>query len=61
MYKIKDIENTLRCYVSENPLTLDFIQESVKNQELRKKWLEQGKEDALLFIEQYSKTAPLLT
>ena len=59
--KIKDIENTLRCYVSEKPLTLDFIQESVKNQELRKKWLEQGKEDALLFIEQYSKTAPLLT
>lgn len=59
--KIEDIENTLRCYVSENPLTLDFIQKSVKNQELRKKWLEQGKEDALLFIEQYSKTVPLLT
>jgi len=49
--KLSDIKNTVRCYVKENPLTLDFIQASVKNQELRKKWIEIGKEDANSFIQ----------
>jgi predicted acylesterase/phospholipase RssA len=48
--KIENIENTVRCYVTDNPLTLDFIQESISNQELRRQWLKQGEEDALYFL-----------
>jgi predicted acylesterase/phospholipase RssA len=48
--KIEDIENTVRCYVSSNPLTLDFIQESISNQELRRKWMKEGEEDAIDFL-----------
>lgn len=48
--KIENIENTVRCYVTENPLTLDFIQESISNQELRREWVKQGEEDATVFL-----------
>lgn len=48
--KIEEIENTIRIYVNENPLTLDSIQEAIRNQELRRKMIKQGEEDALLFI-----------
>lgn len=48
--KIENIENTVRCYVTDNPLTLDFIQESISNQELRREWVKQGGEDAILFL-----------
>ena len=48
--KIDNIENTVRCYVTDNPLTLDFIQESISNQELRREWVKQGEEDALDFL-----------
>jgi len=48
--KIENIENTVRCYVTDNPLTLDFIQESISNQELRREWVKQGEEDALDFL-----------
>ena len=49
--KMEDISNTVRCYVSENPLTLDVIQESVRSQEFRKKWIKMGEEDADKFLE----------
>lgn len=49
--KIENIENTVKCLVSENPLTLDFIQESITNQDLRRKWIELGEEDAIKFLE----------
>lgn len=49
--KLEDIENTVRIIISENPLTLDFIQESISNQDLRRQWLKQGEEDAELFFE----------
>jgi predicted acylesterase/phospholipase RssA len=49
--KIENIENTVRCYVTDNPLTLDFIQESISNQELRRQWIKQGEEDASKFLE----------
>jgi len=49
--KIENIENTVRCYVKDNPLTLDFIQESISNQELRRQWVKQGEEDAMTFLE----------
>jgi NTE family protein len=48
--KIEHIENTLRCYVTSNPLTLDFIQETISNQELRRQWMKQGEEEALDFL-----------
>lgn len=47
---IENIENTVRCYVTDNPLTLDFIQESISSQELRRKWIKEGEEDAIHFI-----------
>ena len=46
-----NITNTVRCYVTDNPLTLDAIQESVRNQELRREWMKQGEDDALTFLE----------
>jgi predicted acylesterase/phospholipase RssA len=48
--KIANIENTVRCYVSKNPLTLGFIQDTLRNQELRREWLKMGQEDAIRFI-----------
>jgi len=49
--KLEKIDNIVKCYVSENPLTLDFIQESIRNQELRRQWIQKGEEDAIQFIE----------
>jgi NTE family protein len=48
--KLDHIENTVRCYVSENPLTLDYIKESVSSQTLRREWLQQGECDAQTFL-----------
>lgn len=48
--KIEDIDNTVKCIVSNNPLTLDYIEESISNQELRKQWMDDGEEDALTFL-----------
>lgn len=48
--KLEHIDNTIRCYVSENPLTLNYIQESISNQELRKKWIKMGEDDAEEFL-----------
>ena len=51
---IENIENTLRCYITNNPLTLDSIQESIKNQELRKNLIQMGEEDAITFLAKYN-------
>ena len=48
--KMEHIDNTVRCFVNKNPLTLDSIQESVKNQELRRNLIKMGEEDALEFL-----------
>jgi predicted acylesterase/phospholipase RssA len=49
--KINHIENTVKCnYSDENPLSLDIIQEAVKNIEFRKNWIDLGKEDGLQFL-----------
>ncbi len=48
--KIENIPNTVRCCASENPLTLEYIQESIKNQDLRREWLKLGEKDADKFI-----------
>ena len=52
--QIENIDNTIRCYVTNNPLTLDSIQEAIKNKELRRDWLLLGKEDALNFLNKNS-------
>lgn len=48
--EICHIDNTVRCYITDNPLTLDSIQESIKSKELRQKWIQMGQEDALNFL-----------
>ena len=52
--KLEHIDNTIKCYVSENPLTLDFIKDAIGNQELRRHWIQMGEEDAILFITEKS-------
>ena len=49
--KMDNIENTVRCYISENPLTLEFIQESVRSQDLRRQWIQIGEEDAIQLLQ----------
>jgi len=51
--KIENIDNTVICYILENPLTLDFIQEVIRNKELRREWIEIGERDAIPFINKY--------
>ena len=53
--KIENIDNTVNCYILENPLRLDFIQEVIKNKEKRRELIEMGEEDALPFISKYLK------
>jgi predicted acylesterase/phospholipase RssA len=53
--KMDNIDNTVRCYVNKNPLTLDSIQESVRSQELRRNLIKMGEEDALEFLANISK------
>lgn len=48
--KMDNIENTVRCYVTDNPLTLESIQEFIRTQELRRQWLKMGEDDALEFL-----------
>jgi NTE family protein len=48
--KMENIENTVRCYVTNNPLTLDSIKEAIQNQELRRQWVKMGEDDALEFL-----------
>ena len=49
--KIEDISNTVRCYVINNPLTLESIQESICNQDLRRQWIQSGCDDAIKFLD----------
>jgi predicted acylesterase/phospholipase RssA len=45
--KIENIQNTVYCFMKDNPLTLDYIKASINNQEMRKKWIQMGEEDAV--------------
>jgi predicted acylesterase/phospholipase RssA len=47
---VETIDNTVKCYVSENPLTLDVIQEVIQNPELRRNLLTMGEKDAEQFM-----------
>jgi predicted acylesterase/phospholipase RssA len=46
----ENIDNTIRCYITDNPLTLDIIQEAIKNKDLRREWIQIGEEDAIHFL-----------
>lgn len=48
--KIANITNTVKCYVSSNPLTMEAIQGPITNQDVRKQWIKQGEEDAIEFL-----------
>lgn len=48
--KLDNIPNTVKCYVSDNPLTLDYIKQSISDQELRRAWFSQGELDADSFL-----------
>jgi predicted acylesterase/phospholipase RssA len=49
--QLENIKNTLRCVIKDNPLTLESIRESIKNKELRRKWIQLGEQDAEHFLE----------
>ena len=49
--KMETIDNTVRCFVIDNPLTLDAIKETIQNQELRRQLFKMGEDDALTFLE----------
>jgi predicted acylesterase/phospholipase RssA len=55
--KIENIDNTVICYILENPLTIDFIREVIKNKELRREWIEMGEKDAIPFIREFVNTS----
>ncbi len=48
---LQNIENTVKCNISKNPMTLDFIQETIKSSELRREWIKMGEEDANKFLQ----------
>jgi predicted acylesterase/phospholipase RssA len=49
--KLESIDNTVNCYINDNPLTLHFIQESIRNQDLRRDWIKMGEDDANKFLQ----------
>jgi NTE family protein len=49
--KLESIDNTVNCYINDNPLTMHFIQESIRNQELRRDWIKMGEDDANKFLQ----------
>jgi predicted acylesterase/phospholipase RssA len=49
--KMETIENTVLCYVTDNPLTLDSIKATIQNQELRRQMFKMGEDDAITFLE----------
>jgi len=48
--KLDSVENTIKCMVNENPLTLNIMQECLKSSEFRKTWLKMGEDDAEQFL-----------
>jgi NTE family protein len=48
--KLDSVENTIRCMIDENPLSLHIMQESLKSSEFRKNMLKMGEEDAENFL-----------
>jgi predicted acylesterase/phospholipase RssA len=54
--KMETIENTVLCYVTDNPLTLDSIKATIQNQELRRQMFKMGEDDAITFLETLKET-----
>jgi predicted acylesterase/phospholipase RssA len=46
------IKNVVKCYLDENPLTLDNIKEAISSQDMRREWIKQGEQDANIFLQQ---------
>jgi hypothetical protein len=47
---IEHIDNTVNCYINNNPLTLESLQEYITNKDLRRQMLETGYEDGVGFL-----------
>jgi NTE family protein len=41
------IANTIYCYTDINPLQFEYIQQAITDQDLRRKWIEEGERDVL--------------
>jgi hypothetical protein len=48
--KLETIDNTVKCYINNNPLTLSLFQEAITNRELRREWIRLGEDDATSFL-----------
>lgn len=48
--KLETLDNTIKCIINENPLTLKLMKECLKSSEFRKSWLKMGHEDAEKFL-----------
>jgi len=48
--KLETIDNTVKCYINNNPLTLSLFQEAITNCELRREWIRLGEDDATSFL-----------
>lgn len=44
------IDNTVKCYINSNPMSLDIITQSVVNRDFRNEWIKTGEEDAVAFL-----------
>jgi predicted acylesterase/phospholipase RssA len=49
--KTENINNTFVCNINENVLSLDFIQETVKNKTLRQQWIQRGITEASDYLQ----------
>jgi len=49
--KLETIDNTVKCYINNNPLTLSMFQEAITNRELRREWIRLGEDDATAFLQ----------
>jgi hypothetical protein len=45
------IKNTIKCFVSKSPISLDFIKKAIGEKEFRKELINQGIEDAKKYLE----------
>jgi predicted acylesterase/phospholipase RssA len=44
------INNTVKCHINSNPMSLDIITQSISNSNFRNVWIKQGEEDAIAFL-----------
>jgi predicted acylesterase/phospholipase RssA len=48
--KIKKIKNVVKCTPTENPLNIEVMSKMISSLDMRKEWIELGKNDAIIFL-----------